>query len=113
MIRWTYLAMLLGGLGCMVLMDRRWRLVLWADLKRGIAVLTVGAVLFLGWDLVAIDQGFYQRGGSNLMSGVEVAPELPLEEVFFVVFLCYVTLVLHRLVVRFLFTARSYQDVSS
>jgi hypothetical protein len=36
------------------------------------------------------------------MTGVEVAPDLPLEEIFFILFLCYLTLVLHRLVQRVL-----------
>jgi hypothetical protein len=32
------------------------------------------------------------------MTGIELAPELPLEELFFIVFLCYLTLVLHQLI---------------
>lgn len=112
-MQWSYLAALLAGLACMVLMDRRWRLVLWVDLPRGIAVLAAGLVLFLVWDLVAIAQGFYQRGRSELMSGVELAPELPLEEVFFVLFLCYVTLVLHRLFEHLLTAEPSYTETSA
>jgi lycopene cyclase domain-containing protein len=94
---WSYLAVLLAGLACMGLMDRRWRLVLWADLRRGLTVLSVGVVGFLVWDLLAVHAGFYRRGGAGIVTGVQVAPGVPLEEVFFVLFLCYVTLVLHRL----------------
>jgi lycopene cyclase domain-containing protein len=96
MTQWAYLAVLLIGLGCMVLMDRRWRLVLWADARRGAAVLATGVVLFLAWDVAALTLGLYRRGESAVMTGVQVAPELPLEEIFFILFLCYLTLVLHR-----------------
>ncbi len=111
MTQLTYLLFLLVSLGCMAAVDRRWRLVLWADLPRGVIVLAAGVAGFLAWDLVAIQQGFYRRGGSSLMTGVEVVPNLPLEEIFFVLFLCYLTLVLHRLVTRLL-SARSAEEVA-
>lgn len=96
----VYLTVLLISLACMVLVDRRARLVLWsAHPVRGAMVLAAGTVVFLAWDLVAIRAGFYERGGA-VMTGVELAPHLPVEELFFVVFLCYVTLVLHGLVLR-------------
>ena len=60
-------------------------------------MLVVGFVFFLVWDLVAIRLEVYARGESPAMTGIEVAPELPLEELFFIVFLCYVTGVLHGL----------------
>jgi lycopene cyclase domain-containing protein len=102
MMSWAYLATLLLGLGCMLLVDRRWDLVLWADARRALVVVGAGVVLFLGWDLAALELGLYRRGGSTAMTGVEVAPDLPLEEIFFIVFLCYLTLVLHRLVLLLL-----------
>lgn len=102
-LHWTsfvYLALLLGALASMALVDRRGRLLLWsARPGRGAAVLTVGTLVFLGWDLVAIAEGFYSRGGAA-MTGVELAPHLPLEELFFVVFLCWFTLLLHGLLRR-------------
>jgi lycopene cyclase domain-containing protein len=99
----TYLATLLLALAGMAMVDRQWRLVLWADPRRAVLVLAAGVVLFLAWDLVAVDQGFYRKGGTSLMTGVEVADEVPVEEVFFVLFLCYVTLVLHRLLSQHVF----------
>ncbi|KAE8763167.1 lycopene cyclase domain-containing protein [Georgenia thermotolerans] len=98
MTGWLYLATLLAALGCLALLDRRWRLVLWADARRGAVVVAVGTALFLLWDVAAISAGFYERGGSAGMTGVLLAPELPLEELFFIVFLCYLTLVLRGLV---------------
>lgn len=93
----VYLALLLGCLGCVALVDRRARLVLWSSHRWPAAlVLAVGTVAFLAWDVAAIGAGFYARGGAA-MTGIELLPHLPLEEVFFVLFLCYVTLVLHAL----------------
>jgi lycopene cyclase domain-containing protein len=102
MISLLYLGLLLGALGCMALVDRRARLVLWSRRPgRGVVVLVAGTVVFLAWDLVAIDAGYYSRGGAA-MTGVELAPHLPVEELFFVLFLCYFTLVAHALLGRLL-----------
>jgi lycopene cyclase domain-containing protein len=95
-----YLAAILGSTLCMGLVDRRWRLFLFARWRPALAVVACGVVFFLCWDVVAIGLGIYQRGDSPGMTGVEVADELPIEEIFFVVFLCYITMVLHRLLRR-------------
>lgn len=100
MIAVTYLAALLAAQGCMLLLDRRLRLVLWADARRGAAVVAAGVVFFLAWDVAAILRGFYERGASPAMTGIMLAPELPLEELVFVVFLSHLTLVVHRLVAQ-------------
>jgi lycopene cyclase domain-containing protein len=99
----VYLVSLVGVLACMALVDRRWRLFFWADPRRAALVFVAGFAFFLAWDLAALDLELYERGRSELMTGIEVAPELPLEELFFVAFLPYLTMVLHglaRLVAR-------------
>jgi lycopene cyclase domain-containing protein len=102
-----YLGALVVALACMALLDHRYRLVLWADVRRGVAVLAVGVAFFLLWDVVAIGAGFYERGSSAAMTGVMLAPELPLEELFFITFLCYLTLVAHGLARRALAARRA------
>jgi lycopene cyclase domain-containing protein len=102
----AYLATVLLSIGCVGLVDRRWGLVLWAHAGRAVVVLGSGVAVFLVWDLVALDHGFYRRGGAEVMTGVELAPGLPLEELFFVLFLCYLTLVLHRGTARLLRAGR-------
>ncbi|MCK0113088.1 lycopene cyclase domain-containing protein [Ornithinimicrobium sp. F0845] len=94
----AYAAALLASTGCMALLDARFQLVLWRDRRRSLAVLAVGIGFFLLWDIVAIALGFYHRGDSAAMTGVMLAPELPVEELLFITFLCYITLVLHGLV---------------
>ncbi|WP_293781887.1 lycopene cyclase domain-containing protein [uncultured Aeromicrobium sp.] len=92
---WLYLLAILGSTFCMGLIDRRWRLFLFDRPARAVVIVATGALFFLTWDLVAISRGIYQRGESPAMTGIELAPELPLEEIFFIVFLCYLTMVLH------------------
>jgi lycopene cyclase domain-containing protein len=89
-----YLALLVGGLGCMALVDRRFRLFFWRDAWRAAVVALIGLVFFVVWDLAGIALGIFERGVSPISSGVLVAPELPLEELFFLAFLCYLTMIL-------------------
>lgn len=93
-----YGACLVAATACMALLDARFRLVLWRAPRRAAAVLGVGIAFYLLWDVVAIALGFYHRGESEAMTGIMLAPELPLEELLFITFLCYLTLVLHGLV---------------
>lgn len=99
---WIYLlCILIPGL-CMLLVDRRWRLFAFRRPLHAFVAVLVGFVFFLAWDIVAIELGVYVRGESSAMTGVEVAPELPLEEIFFILFLCYVTGVLFGIFARLL-----------
>ena len=102
MIRGLYLGALVVSLASMAVMDRRWRLFLWVDPWRGAIVLLAGIVVFLSWDAAAIRLGFFERGHSQALVGVELAPHLPVEELFFVTFLSYLTMIGHALVRRLL-----------
>jgi lycopene cyclase domain-containing protein len=88
----AYLLSLLVSLGAMMLLDWRFRLFFWLDARRAAAVLTIGVVFLLVWDLSGIGLGIFYRGETGLMTGVQLAPELPLEELFFLTFLCYLTM---------------------
>lgn len=99
---WLYLAAIVVSGLCMGLVDRRWRLFAFDRPRVALVAVVVGFVLFLVWDLVAIELAVYSKGESPGMSGVDVAPELPLEELFFITFLCYITGVLHGAFTRVL-----------
>lgn len=89
-----YLGCLLVALAAMVLLDHRFGLVFWRDARRATLVIVIGVLFFLAWDAAGIALGVFARGESAFMTGIELAPELPLEELFFLTFLCYLTLVL-------------------
>ncbi|MEO6200329.1 MAG: lycopene cyclase domain-containing protein [Cryobacterium sp.] len=88
----AYLLVLVAALGAMVLLDRRFRLFFWLRPGRAAAVLGLGLAFFLAFDLLGIGFGIFYRGDTELMTGLQLAPELPLEELFFLVFLCYLTM---------------------
>jgi lycopene cyclase domain-containing protein len=87
-----YLAALLVALVGMVMLDRRFTLFFWRDARRAAIVLPVGILFFLMWDVVGVGLGVFFRGETAFMTGLQIAPEIPLEEVFFLALLCYLTM---------------------
>ena len=87
-----YLLALLIALTGMVVLDRRFRLFFWRDARRAGIVLVAGVVFFLAWDLAGVGGGIFFRGETSFMTGLQVAPEVPIEEVFFLTLLCYLTM---------------------
>ncbi|WP_372595179.1 lycopene cyclase domain-containing protein [Actinotalea sp.] len=90
-----YGAALLVSLGGLTVIDRRFRLVLFTGrdgARRGAATVAVGVGFFVLWDLVGIGLGVFFRGTTRYLSGVLVAPELPVEELGFLTLLSYLTL---------------------
>jgi len=101
-MRGWYLVALLVSLAGVALLDARHRLFVWHRPRRALTVVAVGAGLFLCWDAVAIAAGMFERGRGAALLGIEVAPHLPVEELVFVTFFSYLTMVVftatHRLV---------------
>ncbi len=98
----SYLLILLVLLVCMALMDARWKLFLFARPGPAAAVLLLGTAFFLSWDVSALAAGIFLHRETPLMTGVMLAPGLPLEEGFFLLFLCYQTMVLFTGALRLL-----------
>ncbi|WP_405372803.1 MULTISPECIES: lycopene cyclase domain-containing protein [unclassified Microbacterium] len=88
----VYLSALLISLLGQVLLDRRFALFFWRSHRSATIVMISGVVFFLLWDLFGIGLGIFFRGQTPFMTGIQIAPELPLEEVFFLTLLCYVTM---------------------
>lgn len=87
-----YLLALLIALTGMVMLDRRFRLFFWQDRRRATIVLVAGVLFFFAWDLAGVGGGIFFRGETAFMTGLQVAPEVPVEEVFFLALLCYLTM---------------------
>ena len=60
-----YLLVLLALLGCMALLDARWKLFFWARPWAAAAVMAAGMAYFLMWDLRAIAEGIFQIGRAS------------------------------------------------
>ena len=91
-----YLLALLVSITGMVVLDRRFTLFFFRDARRASIVLVAGLVFFVGWDLAGIGLGIFFRGETSFMTGLQLAPELPLEEIFFLTLLCYLTMNVFR-----------------
>ena len=102
-----YLLALLIALTGMVMLDRRFGLFFWASWRRALAVLIAGVAFFVVWDLAGIGLGIFFRGETSFMTGLQVAPELPVEELFFLTLLCYLTMNLYGFASRGLSRTRS------
>lgn len=77
----------------MGLIDYKHKLALFAQPLRTIITLAVAVVVFLIWDLVGIAMGIFFRGEGPYLTGITIAPELPIEEVFFLTLLSYTILI--------------------
>lgn len=90
----TYLLILVALICCMGALDAKYKLFVFAQPLPALFSLLAGTGIFLFWDVIAIDQGIFLHRESPLMTGVMIAEQLPLEEGFFLFFLCYQTMIL-------------------
>ena len=100
---WAYLGFLLFSIAGMAILDARFKLFWFARPGRAAVVHAAGFVSLLAWDFVGIGTGVFHRGDSPYMTGLNLAPHLPVEELFFLFFLCWLTMNLYglaRLVAR-------------
>lgn len=73
--------------------DARYRLALFCDTRRALLAVLLTAAVMLAFDLAAIATGNFRLGASPWMTGIEVLPHLPIEELAFLLFLAYVSIV--------------------
>lgn len=99
---WLYLGGLLVSIAGLLVVDRRFRLFLFAAPLRAGLVLLIGVGGFLAWDLLGIGAGVFFEGNRALLVGLDLAPQLPVEEVAFLVLLCETTMVAAGLARRLL-----------
>ncbi len=90
----TYLLILLVLIICIAALDARYRLFVFSQPLPALSTLLVGTGIFLLWDVIAIAGGIFLHRESPLMTGIMLGEQLPLEEAFFLFFLCYQTMVL-------------------
>jgi lycopene cyclase domain-containing protein len=106
-VSFSYLIALLVALAGMVMLDRRFRLFFWRDPRVAAIVLVAGIAFFLAWDVAGIGLGIFFRGETAFTTGWEVGRELPVEEVFFLALLCYLTMNLYAAGLAFVRSRRA------
>ena len=82
-----YLAALLVAVAGLVVLDARLRLFLFAAPARAAIVLVVAVAGFLAWDAAGVGLGIFFEGPSGLLVGVDLAPDIPVEEAVFLILL--------------------------
>jgi lycopene cyclase domain-containing protein len=96
MTSFLYLSALVVSLLGLGFLDLRYRVALWDQPKRAAVTVLLGVLFFVIWDAVGIGLGIFFRGDGPYMTGILVAPELPIEELFFLTLLVYQTLLVWR-----------------
>jgi lycopene cyclase domain-containing protein len=91
----TYLAALIFSIAGLYLLDRRHKLAFASSPRAAGLSIAIAVALFLVWDLIGIALGIFFRGDTANLSGLLLAPELPLEELFFLILLSYNALLVY------------------
>lgn len=92
---WLYFASLLLSLAGLALLDWRYKLAFWYDRRRTAWTLGACVGIFLIWDLLGIGLGIFRHGDSPYALPFTLVPHFPIEELFFLVLLCYTTLLIY------------------
>jgi lycopene cyclase domain-containing protein len=96
----SYLAGLIFSLVGLGLLDWRFRTAFTVNKKAATVAIVVPLVFFIIWDFAGIALGIFFRGDTSHLSGVLLAPDFPIEELFFLLLLNYTSLTLFTTVKR-------------
>jgi lycopene cyclase domain-containing protein len=92
-VSFVYLGLLLISLAGLVTLDIRFKLAFAKNPKAAAVATGVPYLLFVIWDFAGIASGIFFKGESNLLTGLMIAKDFPVEELFFLAVLCYSTLI--------------------
>ena len=95
--QWTYAVILLVSIAGLILCDMRWKLVAWRNTPAKKATLATIATLvgfFLVWDIAGILLGIFYTNPRYTLGINLGTPNLPIEEVFFLMLLVYSVLII-------------------
>lgn len=93
MIGLAYLAVQVISFAGILVIDHRWKLAAFRAPAATALAMTAAVALLLTWDVLGVRSGVFFRGQTDFMTGLLVAPEIPLEEVVFLAFLSHLALV--------------------
>lgn len=88
-----YLLTLIISIASMLAIDKKYSLAFFYDKVRTSITIAIGVALFIIWDIAGIVFDIFYSPGSAYATGWFIAPDFPVEEMFFLFFLCYFTLI--------------------
>jgi lycopene cyclase domain-containing protein len=89
----VYLIALAISISGLAALDFKYKLAI-AKTRKYLCVILISVSFFLMWDIAGINLGIFFRGSGELQTGILLAPELPVEEFFFLILLNYSALLL-------------------
>lgn len=99
-MQFAYLAGLIFSTIGLGLFDWKFKLGFSTNRKAALLATLLPLIFFLLWDGAGIALGIFFRGETSHLTGLLIAPELPLEELFFLFLLNYTTLTIFITVKR-------------
>lgn len=99
-MQFLYLAGLIFSIIGLGLFDWKFKLGFSTNKKAALLATLLPLIFFLLWDGAGIALGIFFRGETSNLTGLLIAPELPLEELFFLFLLNYSTLTIFITVKR-------------
>lgn len=96
----TYLSGLIFSLVGLGLLDWRFRTAFTINKKAAAFAILIPTIFFILWDIAGIAMGIFFRGDTSHLTGIVLAPEFPIEELFFLLLLNYTALTLFTTVTR-------------
>lgn len=93
MVGLAYLVVQFVSFAGVAVIDHRWRLAAFRSLAATALTVTAAVALLLTWDVLGVRSGVFFRGQTDFMTGLLIAPEIPVEEVVFLTFLSYLALI--------------------
>lgn len=96
-----YLVVLLIGIGGLTLADWRLQLVFFDNFIPALKSISILVVILLAADIAGIKLEIFSTN-QNFVTGIHIfTPNLPIEEIFFLFLLSYLTLVLYQIIKKF------------
>jgi lycopene cyclase domain-containing protein len=92
-------ALTLSVLG-LVGIDQRHKIAFFSQPRRAAFTLLVAVPFFLLWDLTGIGFGVFFEQNKSFSVGLDLLPNLPVEELVFLILLCYTLLITYLLAER-------------
>jgi len=96
----TYLSGLIFSLVGLGLLDWRFRTAFTVNKKAAAFAILIPTIFFILWDVAGIAMGIFFRGDTSHLTGIVLAPEFPIEELFFLLLLNYTALTVFTTVTR-------------
>ena len=101
-MQYAYLIGLVLSIIGLALFDWRFKLGFSTNRKAATLATVIPLIFFLLWDGAGIALGIFFRGETSHLTGLVIAPELPVEELFFLFLLNYTTLTVFIAIKRLL-----------